>query len=213
MLYTALLLRERTHKLNRAFALSYSNIYLSLRIISTGRDILLRYRITNFGELLFFIACTFKKENSSHLPWLWLAAIFVFLSLDEMLSIREHLIEPVRDIFETSGLLFYAWVIPYGIALVLFIMAYSTFLLELPKNIMVLFLVSGTIFVSGAIGFELLGGNKKSLPGDNSLLYSVFYTCEEFLEMLGIAVFIYTLLSYIGEHFEHITVTIKKPKM
>jgi len=161
------------------------------------------------GFLLFFIALTPRKSNTSYRPWFWLAAIFVFLSLDEMVSIHEHLIEPVRATFKTSGLLFYAWVIPYGIALVIFIMAYAKFLLELPKSIMILFLISGSIFVSGAIGFELLGGNQKYLFGNNSVLYCVFYTCEEFLEMLGIAIFIYTLLTYIGDHFEQIAFSIK----
>jgi len=160
------------------------------------------------SALLFYIALTYKKSNSSCLPWFWLALIFLFLSLDEMVSIHEHLIDPVRETFETSGLLFYAWVIPYGIALILFVLAYSKFLLALPRKIMILFLLSGAIFVSGAIGFELLGGNQKELFGSDSLLYCIFYTCEEFLEMLGIALFNYTLLTYIGSQFKPITVTI-----
>lgn len=160
--------------------------------------------------LLLFIAFTCRKLKSSYIPWFGLSIIFLFLAIDEMLSIHERLIGPVRETFETSGFLFYAWVIPYGIALVVFIIAYSKFLLRLPKSIMILFLVSGATFVSGAIGFELLGGNQLYLTGNKNILYSIFYTCEESLEMLGIAIFIYTLLTYIGNQFGLIAITIKK---
>ena len=75
---------------------------------------------------------------------------------------------------------------------------------------MILFIVSGAIFVFGAIGFEMLASRQFSIHGDISgdLMYAVFYTFEEFLEMLGIVVFIYTLLSYIAIKFTAFTVTI-----
>ena len=160
--------------------------------------------------LLSFIAFARKKSNSSYIYWFGLSLIFLFLSIDEISLIHERLIGPVREFFKTSGLLYYAWVIPYSIALVVFLIAYARFLLKLPKKIMVLFLVSGAIFVSGAIGFELLGGRQAELYGTNNILYSFFYTCEELLEMLGIAIFIYTLLTYIVNKFESITITLTK---
>ena len=104
----------------------------------------------------------------------------------------------MRESFGTSGFLYYAWLIPYGIALIAFVVAYFNWLMKLPRRIMALFVVSGAIFVSGAVGCELLAGRHHDLYGVDNLTYAFFYTCEEFLEMFGIVIFIYTLLSYIA---------------
>jgi len=160
--------------------------------------------------LLYSIALAHKKLKSSYLMWLGLSLIFLFLSIDEISQIHERFTKPTRDAFQTSGILFFAWIIPYGILLVIFIISYSKFLFNLPKNTMILFLVSGTIFVSGAIGFEMLGGRHAELYGGNNILYFFYYTCEEFLEMTGIAIFIYTLLSYMINQFESIKITISE---
>ena len=75
---------------------------------------------------------------------------------------------------------------------------------------MIMFLISGSIFVLGAIGFELLGGRQADLYGTNNVLYSIITTSEELLEMLGIAIFIYTLLTYIVNQFEALVLTVSK---
>jgi len=160
--------------------------------------------------LLLSIALTHKKYKSPHFMWLGLSAIFLFLSIDEISSIHEMFNKSIRETLGTSGFLFYAWIIPYGIALIVFIVSYSKFLFQLPKNTMVLFLVSGATFISGAIGFEMFGGRHAELFGRSNILYAFYYTCEEFLEMIGIAMFIYTLLSYSLNQFGSIKVTISK---
>jgi len=161
------------------------------------------------SALLSIIAFIHKRNGSAYYYWLGLAIIFLFLSIDETSSIHERLIIPVRESLHTSGALFFAWVIPYGIALIIFIATYLKFLIGLPKKIMVLFIISGATFVSGAIGFELLGGWQADLSGtDNNLVYSIFYTCEESLEMLGIVIFIYTLLTYMVSQFKPLTLTV-----
>ena len=62
---------------------------------------------------------------------------------------------------------------------------------------MVLFLISGSLFVLGAIGFEILGGWQEEIYGKFGIFYAICYTCEEFLEMLGVVIFNYSLLTYI----------------
>ena len=161
--------------------------------------------------LLSVIALTYKRMDSSYLPWLGLAIIFLFLSIDETTAIHERLQKPVRETLNASGLLYFAWVIPYGIALTVFVIAYLKFLMSLPKNIMILFVVSGATFVSGALGFEMLGGMYVEVYGGESLLYAFLYTCEEFLEMLGIVIFIYTLLTYIVSQFKFLELSINEP--
>lgn len=148
--------------------------------------------------LLLLIAFNKRLEKASYIPWLILSFIFIFLSIDEVASIHERLNAPIKETYKPTGILFFAWVIPYMIGLVLFVAAYTKFLLTLPKRIMCLFILSGFTFVFGAIGFEMLGAKEVESFGYGTVVYSVLFTCEEFLEMTGIALFIYTLLSYLA---------------
>jgi len=42
----------------------------------------------------------------------------------------------------------------------------------------------------------MLGGREADLHGYDSITYCILYTIEEFLEMIGIVILIYALLSY-----------------
>lgn len=166
--------------------------------------------------LLAIIAFCHKKAKSSYWPWAGLAIIFLFLSMDEFGAIHERFEAPVLRLLKTSGLLtmskifFYAWVIPYGIVLIAFAMVYAKFILSLPRKIMVLFLVSGAIYVTGAMGLEIIAGMQDDLHGRVNITYMLLCIVEEVFEMLGIALFIYALLSYIRDQFKSLTISVKK---
>jgi hypothetical protein len=164
-----------------------------------------------YSSLLLFIITTLHRKNGSqYLPWLGLALIFLFLSIDEIASIHERLKLPVREMLNPSGLLYFAWVIPYGIATAIIVAIYFRFVMNLPKRILVLFVISGLTFVSGAIGLELLGGRHYELHGPDNIVYLCMYTCEEFLEMSGSAIFVYSLLLYMSYQFKPLTISISK---
>jgi len=150
--------------------------------------------------LLFTIGYKNKQASLPYLAWLALAFIFVFLAIDETFIIHENLIVPVRESLGTSGLFFYAWVIPYGIGLLFFLLIFSKFLISLPKKSLIYFVASGTIFVTGAIGFELIGGQHAEIHGRENVAYAMITTTEELLEMVGIAFFIYSLFHHI-QHY------------
>lgn len=161
------------------------------------------------SALLYFISADNKKNDSPALPWLGLSLIFLFLSIDEISGFHEKLIDPVTAFLGgVPSFLHFSWIIPYSAALIVFIAAYAKFLLGLPRNTMLFFVLSGVTFVAGAVGFEMLGGIQAANVGRDNLLFCVFYTCEEFLEMLGIAIFIYTLLTYIVDRSESLTITV-----
>lgn len=162
--------------------------------------------------LLMAISLFHKKNGASYYYWLGLSIIFLFLCIDETAMLHEKLIKPVRTSLNTSGLLYFAWVIPYGLALIVLVITYMNFLRQLPKMTMILFLVSGATFISGAIGFELFGGRHLQLYGNNNIVYALFQTCEESLEMLGIAIFIYTLVKYIVDQFGSFQITLNETK-
>jgi len=129
--------------------------------------------------------------------WFVLSAIFVFLSADEMLAIHERLSDPVRAALGTSGLLFYAWVIPYGLALLVLAPLLVRFLTRLPRQTAVTFVLAGILYVAGAVGAEMVGGWYSERHGNGNPVYVSIQTIEEVLEMVGILVFISAILEYV----------------
>ncbi len=125
--------------------------------------------------------------------------IFVFLFYDELISIHEGLIEPLQAAWNTTGFLRYAWVIPYGLFVVVLALVYSRFLLRLPGDTRRYFLLAGLLYVTGALGVELLGGQQATLQGKD-LTFEILVMIEEILEMVGVLVFIHALLAYIKTH-------------
>ena len=162
------------------------------------------------GLLAFTGYLTRTTDQPAVSYWAGLAVIFLFLSADEMLMLHERLMEPVRGLLDTSGAFHYAWVIPYGIAVLVIGTAYIRFVLNLPRRTMIGFIVAGTIFVTGALGFEMLGGIIFEQRGDQNILYILVQTIEEALEMIGIVIFIYAITDYIVGEFGSVTVNLDK---
>jgi hypothetical protein len=162
--------------------------------------------------LLFFISIYNKKNNLPYLLWFFLSLSFFYLSADEFIQLHEKVDITLRKEFSLSGTLYYAWIIPYGIfAIACAVIYYFKFLIALPKKIMWLFIISGFIFIVGAIGFEFLAALFRSPDDKINLIIQILYTMEELFEMIGIAIFIYTLLLYIKTEITNI-IEIKKPQ-
>lgn len=148
---------------------------------------------------LALIAFCKKKEGAPFvLHWTALSFIFLYLSFDEAFLVHERWIIPLRTYFNASGLFLNAWVIPAIAFVLILVLAYLKFLIDLPVRTRRLFLIAGALFVGGAIGMEMVGGYYQSYYGRFNIPYNIIATAEEFLEMLGIVVFIHALLSYLG---------------
>lgn len=153
--------------------------------------------------LLATITYAKKVAGDSYVRyWQTLSIIFFFLSLDEALSLHEVLTEPLQSALNTSGFLYFAWVIPGFIFVLICLLAFWRFLAALPAKTRRLFLIAGSIFVGGAIGTELVGGYQTNLYGRENITYVLLATIEELFEMLGIVVFIYALLSYLSSYMK-----------
>ena len=157
--------------------------------------------------LLSFVAYLAKQKNERFLRhWQLLSLIFIYLSLDEALSFHERLIRPVRGFLGTEGFLYFAWVIPAAVLLSVFLVGYLSFLAALPKRVRQLFLIAGSVFVGGALGMEMVGGKILSLQLPEAI-YVLCVTCEEFLEMLGVIIFLYALLTYLRLKLSNINIS------
>ena len=159
--------------------------------------------------LLAFITVLKRKQKASYLfEWAILSIGFLFMTFDESTQIHEKLIEPMRAILggKNLGIFYYAWVVP-AIGLVLFLsLFFLKFLWSLPAKPRLTFIISGIIYIGGAIGMELIGGNYAEIHGRDNLIYIALTTIEESLEMLGVIVFIWALLEYIAVTYGEIEV-------
>lgn len=151
--------------------------------------------------LLALIAYTARSTNQANWKsWGWLSGIFTLGSIDEGASLHELLayLEMPARLGISSGYFGFLWVIP-GMIIVLLICGYFwSFWWSLPKPTRNLFGLAAFLFVSGAIGVEMLGANHYSQYGPDSYTFSgVYALIEEGMEMAGATLFIYALLDYI----------------
>jgi hypothetical protein len=72
---------------------------------------------------------------------------------------------------------------------------YLKFVLNLPKVTRNLFIVSGIVYVAGAVGCEMIGGHFFKVYGKTHLWW-IAVTFEEMLEISGLILFNYALLDY-----------------
>ena len=86
--------------------------------------------------------------------WKWLVIIFAFMAIDEDAALHELLIEPVRDLLPVAGPLYFAWVIPYGLAVLAIGVLYLRFVWSLTARTRGLFIGAGSLYLAGAPGIE-----------------------------------------------------------
>jgi len=149
------------------------------------------------GVILYLISLNKRNPKDRYYHhWLWLSIIFFYLSLDEAISIHENF--KVRFLLEKDNVLYNdSWVIIFSILVAIFIFSYRRFLLHLPWSTRKMFIISGGIYIFGCMGMEVVGSFTEEFYGKASMVHAMATTIEEFLEMIGIVIFIKTLLSYL----------------
>lgn len=148
-----------------------------------------------------FLLITYAKylQRERHqFHWAILALVFLFFAVDEAVELHERITTVLRPALHTTGLLYSAWILPYGLFAILLGVFYIRFLLRLPKRVRLLFVAAGVIYITGAAGFEALGESLSEQSREASFAFQLFVVLEEFLEMIGIALLIYGTLTYIA---------------
>jgi uncharacterized membrane protein len=136
------------------------------------------------------------KDKKQSKYWLILGIIFLLMAYDEASQMHERLNHITRDLLPESSMdfLYFAWVIPYAIVVILIGIYFLRFLKSLPSRTRNLFIAAGAIFVTGALGFEMLTSYYR---GGTDFRIHLVILIEESMEMLGIVFFIYAILDYI----------------
>ncbi len=190
----------------------HERVYGLVRLFNVGTELNLPAFFSTFilvfaALLLAVITVLEKKRQASHVShWAMLAFGFLFMAVDEAVTLHEMMVEPTRTLLGDGnlGAFYFAWVIP-GIVLVLVLGLYFLkFLLHLPAKTRFTFLMAAIIYLSGAIGLELIGGRYAELHGTHNLAYNMISTVEESLEMAGVIIFIWALLAYIAGNYKEV---------
>ena len=107
------------------------------------------------SSMLLLIIAVITKQNKQRYAFHWglLGIIFLYLSMDEILRLHEQTASHFRYLLNTSGIFYFAWVIPAMIILFVLFIIYIGFLNNLQKPFAKYFIVCGIIFVTGALGF------------------------------------------------------------
>lgn len=167
-----------------------------------------------FCSALLWVIASAKREQRDRYVFHWrvLSMIFLYLSADEAASLHERLGAAVERLLNPEGFLYYAWVIPYALFVIILAVMYRRFLADLPAETQRLFLIAGALYVGGAIGVESISGRHHQLYGSESFTYALLVTAEEFLEMMGVLVFVYALMSYMRRHIHTVQVLVAEDR-
>ena len=145
---------------------------------------------------LFLIARFAKPEGTRASTWYGLSLLFVLLGLDESVSIHELFSAITRGQVHTSGLLYFAWIIPYGAGVLFLSAVLLRWFLRLERTTQRRFVLAAALFVGGALGVEMLGGQHwEQTHGVDDWTYDSLVALEESMEMAGLITFGYALLS------------------
>jgi len=157
-----------------------------------------------FCSILLFITGRSKRPDDSKIHWYILALVFLFLAFDEWFMIHESIGIFLDRRISATGFYYFPWVLPYGIGFGIFSLFFFKFLRALPARTRNLFILSGFLYIFGVLGVEMISAKEAELHGMDTVNYAILYTVEEFFEMTGIVVFIYTLLDHLSDEHDGI---------
>ncbi|MCP2014741.1 hypothetical protein L1280_001893 [Deinococcus sp. HSC-46F16] len=135
--------------------------------------------------------------------WTGLAALALFLTLDEYFALHDKLGAPIRALLGLGGFLYYAWVIPYGLLVLGVGVLLVRFLRHLPAGLRRALLLAGGLYVLGALGLEVFearieaGAAGEGLGRAAQLQMVSLIAVEELLEMSSLVLLIAALLGHL----------------
>lgn len=139
-----------------------------------------------------------QLRTGSALPWLFLAAIIAYLSMDEMLELHERIGVAVAHSLKFSDKMAFPWVVT-GLAFTTVVgLSFIGFLRRLPRRTARLFILAGGVYVGGALGLEVIELLTVSKFGMGAIFY-IEVMFEECMEMFGQALFAYALLDHLAQ--------------
>jgi hypothetical protein len=162
------------------------------------------------NSALFFIIHHNSKTFRERQPiWPVLGSTFAYLAIDEFSALHETLSLPLRQLFRTDGgLLYDAWLIPYGIVAVVLTAIVLPTVIKLRASIREWLVLAIVLYGIGAIGFEMLSGLLHNLSTGPNFLYGLIVGTKKLLQLSGLATLTYALLTLIEKQYGGFTVVL-----
>ena len=190
--------------------LAYIFIYLTghdhvfgfLRLFDVGSEQSIPTYISELNLLLsavlLFLIYRYEKvhriKNAKY--WLFIAVVFLILSIDESAEIHEKFGNLNEFLIQQQYIPRFIdgqpWLLFGIIFVVVFVAVVAPFLWNLPSDTRFYFIVSGCVFVTGALGIEYLGSQMLEsglVESRKDLLYLVRGIFEDGFEMYGVVIF------------------------
>ena len=148
-----------------------------------------------------------KQQADPDAPyWVVLATIFLGLSLDEAASLHETLVYrtvlALLPNLDQTGYLLYPWVLVGSAFAFIVGLSCVRFLFRLPSPTRWGFIMSGAVYVGGAVGLDFVEGKYEyQHAGREEFGYAMLVALEESMEMFGILLFLYSLYGYMTACF------------
>jgi len=152
-----------------------------------------------------------RSRQTGWIYWYGLAIVFIGLGIDEAVLFHEMIDAAIKNFIDTSGFLYLPWVVVGGIFALVFAIIFIPFVARKSKRTLWLFILAGAVFISGAIGMEIVASvifeNSGSEElGKQTISHTIAQSIEELCEMLGIVLFIYALIDYLAARFATIEI-------
>lgn len=161
-----------------------------------------------------------RSSAGAYIPWLMLAFGFALMFCDELFTIHEMVSSIFASKLQTSGAFAFAWVIPYMALVAVLGLVFAPWFFKLDRWTQIWFAASGSIYLFGAIGTEMISAvHYSGLAEDRetwrTLTGDLLSTVEESMEIIGLSLFLITLvrrldrngyvltLSLVGRHEEN----------
>ena len=153
------------------------------------------------GAILFSLIAIAKYREQDQFRWHWggLALGFFYLSADEGAGFHEIFVDSMKQTFNPGGFFAFGWQIIAIPVVVVILLLYVRFLLQLPSFTRLWLIISAIFYLGGALVIEGISANQWDINNGISMTYLAIATIEELFEMLGAVLLIYTVLDYINQ--------------
>ena len=158
----------------------------------------------------FSIARWLKDSSGAgHTPWFALGCVMAFLCIDELCHVHESIDWILMSRTETTGAIAWPWVIPYAVLTIIAGAFFLRFYLKFERRYQLIFGLTAALYVTAAIGFEMLEAAYTERHGEGALGYGILYTIEENLEMIAILFTNWGMMDFLAKNCEGHAMTLK----
>lgn len=178
------------------YGLGFDGAMLILRLIGMeGEQTILAWFSSGLIALASLLAAAnyrLSRQNGWRWHWLALSIGLLLMSIDEAVSVHEFLGAIFLPGIVFTGFFSFSWTVIALPVVAVIALLFMPFIQHQPSPTRIRLIVAGAAYLTGALGFELLGGSLSE--SSTSIAYLACVVCEESLEMIGMVLLVRALV-------------------